>query len=53
MKSSDKALVVFQDKKVRRTWFNDEWWFVAVDLFDALIDSKDPAGYLRDIKKER
>jgi hypothetical protein len=24
---SEKALVVFQGKKIRRTWFNDEWWF--------------------------
>jgi len=32
----NKALVVFQDKKIRRTWFNDEWWFVATDIIVAL-----------------
>ena len=37
------ALVVFQDKKIRRVWFNDEWWFVAVDIVTALTDSKDPS----------
>ena len=31
MTDSDKVLVVFQGKKIRRTWFNDEWWF-HVDL---------------------
>ncbi|MGV8171653.1 MAG: BRO-N domain-containing protein [Candidatus Woesearchaeota archaeon] len=47
----DKALVVFQDKKIRRAWFNDEWWFVAVDIIAALTDSKDPSGYLKDMRR--
>ena len=47
----DKALVVFQDKKIRRTWFNDEWWFVATDIVAALTDSKDPSGYLKDMHR--
>jgi DNA-damage-inducible protein D len=47
----DKALVVFQNKKIRRTWFNDEWWFVAVDIVSVLTDSKDPSGYLKDMRR--
>ena len=47
----DKALVVFQDKKIRRIWFNDEWWFVATDIVAALTDSKDPSGYLKDMRR--
>ncbi|MFH0870592.1 MAG: Bro-N domain-containing protein [archaeon] len=47
----DKALVVFQDKKIRRTWFNDEWWFVAVDIIRVLSDSKDAEGYLKDMRR--
>lgn len=47
----DKALVVFEDRKIRRTWFNEEWWFVAVDLISALTDSKDPSGYLKDMRR--
>ena len=47
----DKTLVVFQGKKIRRTWFNDEWWFVAVDIVGALTDSKDPKGYLKDMRR--
>ncbi|MFC1697140.1 Bro-N domain-containing protein [Nanoarchaeota archaeon] len=45
----DKTLVVFQNKKIRRTWFNDEWWFVAIDLVEALTISKNPKGYLKDM----
>ena len=48
---TDKALVVFQGKKIRRTWFNDEWWFVAADIVGALTDSKDPNGYLKDMRR--
>lgn len=50
-KDSSSALVVFQDKRVRRTSFNDEWWFVAVDIIGALTDSKDPFGYLKDMRR--
>ena len=45
------ALVVFQDQKIRRVWFNDEWWFVASDIIVALTDSKDPQGYLKDMRR--
>jgi len=45
------ALVVFQDKKIRRTWFNEEWWFVASDIIEALTGSSDPAGYLKDMRR--
>ena len=48
---SEKALVVFQGKKIRRIWFNDEWWFVAVDIVEALTDSKNPSGYLKDMRR--
>ncbi len=47
----DKALVVFQGNKIRRTWFNDEWWFAAVDIVVVLTNSKDPSGYLKDMRR--
>ena len=51
MVEKENALVVFQDRKIRRVWFNDEWWFVAVDIVEVLTDSKDPAGYLKDMRR--
>ena len=48
---SQKGLIVFQGKDIRRTWFNDEWWFVAADIVMALTDSKDAAGYLKDMRR--
>ena len=44
-------LALFQGRKIRRTWFNEEWWFVAVDIVMALTDSTNPAGYLKDMRR--
>ncbi len=50
MKQED-ALVVFQDKKIRRVWFNDEWWFVITDVVAVLSDSVNPSDYLKKLRK--
>ena len=50
MNPSDKALVVFQGKKIRRTWFNDEWWFSVVDIVEALTESGRARKYWSDLK---
>ena len=50
MADEEKALVVFQGKKIRRTWFNDEWWFSVVDVVGVLSDSQDPRTYWKVLK---
>ena len=50
MNPSDKALVVFQGKKIRRTWFNDEWWFSVVDIVGVLTESGRARKYWSDLK---
>ena len=47
---SNNALVVFQGKKIRRTWFNDEWWFSVVDIIGALTESDRARKYWSDLK---
>ena len=37
----EKALVVFQGRKIRRTWFNEEWWFSVVDIIAVLTEQED------------
>ena len=49
--SKEDALVVFQDKDIRRTWHNNEWWFVIKDIVFALTDSKNPSQYLKKMRK--
>ena len=47
----DTTLVVFQSKKIRRIWFNDEWWFSVVDIVEALTKSSRSRKYWADLKK--
>ena len=46
----ENKLVVFEGKKVRKTWYNDEWWFSVVDIVEALTDSTIPKRYWSDLK---
>ncbi|MBI2548158.1 phage antirepressor protein [Candidatus Woesearchaeota archaeon] len=45
------ALVVFQDKKIRRIWHNEEWYFSIVDIVAVLSESENPQTYWRVLKK--
>jgi len=47
---SSKALVVFQGKRIRRKWFNDEWWFSVVDIVGVLAESEDTRNYWKVLK---
>jgi len=38
----NSQLIVFQDKKIRRLWHNNEWYFSVVDVIEALTDSPTP-----------
>ncbi|MCX6801248.1 MAG: hypothetical protein NTZ73_03600 [Candidatus Diapherotrites archaeon] len=44
------ALVVFQDKKIRRVWHNEEWFFSITDVVEALTDSPSPRQYWGKVK---
>ncbi|KAF5421316.1 MAG: BRO family, N-terminal domain [Candidatus Methanocomedens sp.] len=38
---SEKSLIVFQDKKIRRVWHNEEWFFSVVDIAAVLTGQGD------------
>ena len=50
-KELQKGLVVFQDKKIRRLWHNNEWFFSVVDIIAALTDSLNANDYWYRLKK--
>src|SRR3989338_8004495 len=45
------ALVVFQDKRIRRIWHDNDWYFSVVDVVEALTDSTDSKDYWYRLKK--
>ena len=46
----EKRLVVFQDKKIRRVWHNNEWFFSVIDIVQVLTDSPTPRQYWGKVK---
>ncbi|MCX6803403.1 MAG: BRO family protein [Candidatus Diapherotrites archaeon] len=46
----NKALVVFQDKKIRRLWHDEEWYFSVIDVVTALTESDNPRNYWNMLK---
>ncbi len=45
-----KEIVLFEEKEVRRTWHDDQWYFVIEDVVKALIKSNDVKQYIQRMK---
>jgi hypothetical protein len=51
MLSKENSLIVFQNKKIKRTWFKDEWYYSLVDIIMALTESINPTDYLKKLRR--
>ncbi len=38
-------LILFENKKVRRLWHDERWYFSIVDVCEILTDSPEPRKY--------
>lgn len=47
----ETRVAVFQKRETRRTFCNNEWWFVITDIIAALTDSADPSDYWKKMRK--
>ncbi len=47
----EKGLIIFKGKKIRKTWNNEEWWFVIEDIVLVLTDSSDAKQYINKMKQ--
>ncbi len=46
-----KQVAIFEEKEVRRTWHDEQWYFVIEDVVQVLIDSGDVKQYIQRIKQ--
>jgi len=46
----ENHLVVFQEKTIRRTWHNEEWWFAVADVVAILTDSVNSGDYIKKMR---
>jgi hypothetical protein len=49
--NNETKIVLFKNKQVRKTLYNNEWWFSVVDICEVLTDSPDPGAYWRKLKQ--
>ncbi|MBI3033358.1 Bro-N domain-containing protein [Candidatus Woesearchaeota archaeon] len=49
--NQENGLIVFQDKKIRRIWHNNQWFFSVIDVIEVLTDSTNPRNYWSMLKK--
>ena len=48
----NKELVLFENNKIRRKEYNDEWYYSIVDIIEILTKSERPEKYWSDLKKK-
>lgn len=48
--NTQKQIVLFEEKEVRRTWHDEQWYFSVVDVVQALTDSSDVKQYIKKMR---
>ena len=46
----NNKLVLFQEKAIRRVWYDEKWYFSIIDIIEILTDSANPRRYWSDLK---
>ena len=47
----ENRLIIFESKKIRRVWHENEWFYSVVDIVSVLTDSSNPRDYWYRVKK--
>ncbi len=46
-----KAIAVFEGRRIRRIWHEEEWWCSIFDIVEALTDSSDAKQYVKKMRQ--
>ncbi|MEO8232606.1 MAG: hypothetical protein ABI638_10000 [Ignavibacteriota bacterium] len=41
----ETKIVIFKNKAIRKSLYNNEWWFSIIDVVEVLTDSPNPRDY--------
>ena len=47
----ETRIAIFKGREIRKTLYNNEWWFSVIDVCEALTDSVDAGAYWRKLKQ--
>jgi len=47
----ETGIAIFRGKEIRKTIYNNEWWFSVSDVVEALMDSADPKQYIKKLRQ--
>ena len=47
----NNKIILFQEKQIRRVWYNDEWYFSILDVVEVLAESANPTDYFKKMRK--
>ena len=50
--SPSTRIALFEGKKIRKVFYENEWWFSVVDVIEVLTDSTIPKRYWTDLKRK-
>ena len=46
----ENKLAIFEEKEIRREWYNEDWYFSVEDVVQILTDSLDVKQYIKKLK---
>ena len=47
----ENKLAIFEEKEIRRQWYNDDWYFSVEDVVYALTEFVNTKDYIKKMKK--
>lgn len=48
----NNKIALFQEKRIRKTWYREQWYFSVIDVIDVLTGSNRSRKYWSDLKKK-
>ncbi|TXF89260.1 Bro-N domain-containing protein [Neolewinella aurantiaca] len=49
--NDETGMAIFDGKKIRQTWHNEEWWFSIADVVGLLSESRDVKQYIKKMRQ--